>query len=294
MIKNLYNMIIKYIINVYKNPLEVRTKRNKIQKTYGYFEELIRSIVLPYESQKALIETLKEMLLLWIPILTLLVMSMTVISGSMSPTLVKGDFLVSSSAYYGGSLSSIPFNKYFFTNYRIFKFSEIKRGNVVAFKNEIDMNKIFVKRVIGIPGDSIQLKNGHLYINKIPVELKRKENCFYEEDGKDFGPYDTYEELLPGEKAPHTIIFQEGKGMGFFDDTEEFIIPKDCYFVMGDNRHDSADSRSLMGFVKKKHIIGRIMCIILNHQHGLLGSLFGNPILWLKGFNFKRLFIKIK
>lgn len=285
----------EYIQHVYANPLEVTIERNKIQKTYGYFEELIRSIILPYESQKALLETIKEFLFLWVPILTLLVIQMTVISGSMSPTLLKGDFISCSSAYYGGSLASIPLNKYVFTDFRIFKFANIKRGDIIAFRNEVDMGKIFVKRVIGIPGDRIQITGGRLNINGQSVELKRQsKDCFYEEDGKTFGPYEAYDEFFPGEATAHTVIFQNGIGNGFFDDTEEFIIPNNCYFCMGDNRHDSADSRSLMGFIYKKHIIGRVMLIVINHQYGLLGSLLGNPILWLKGFNFKRAFVKIK
>lgn len=284
-----------YMKLVYNNPFEVTIERNKIQKTYGYFEELIRSIILPYESQKAVLETIKEFLFLWVPILTLLVIQMTVISGSMSPTLLKGDFISCSSAYYGGSLASIPFNKYLFTNFRIFKFADVKRGDIIAFRNEIDMGKIFVKRVIGIPGDRIQIIGGRVTINGKSVELVRQnKDCFYEEDGKTFGPYEAYDEIFPGETIAHTIIFQNGMGKGFFDDTEEFIIPNNCYFCMGDNRHDSADSRSLMGFIYKKHIIGRVMFIVINHQHGILGSLLGNPILWLKGFNFKRAFVKIK
>lgn len=281
----------KYLQDIYENPLEVTiTRKEKIEKKYGSLESLLRNLLLPVESKNAIIDLLKEMVLIILPIITFGVVFMTVISGSMYPTIHTGDSMLASNIYYGGKFSAITFNKWWYSKKSLIKFAKPRKGHIIVFKDDIDKDKTWVKRIIGEPGETIQFKNGILHINDIPVKLKFKNNHYWlKEKGEYSGPYMEFEETLPN-GISYSIIWQQ---KGIHRNTPKYYIPEGYYFMVGDNRDNSADSRSTLGFVPEENISGRVMFIMLHHQYGFLGTLFGNPLLWIKGFDLSRIFKKL-
>jgi signal peptidase I len=212
----------------------------------------------------------------------------------MYPTVHTGDMLVASNIYYGGKFTAFPGNNYFHSNLRLFSLApKPERGHIIVLKDPVDIQKSFVKRIIGIPGDRIQLINGVIHINKVPVKLRFIRSDYYvREKGKYTGPYQEFEETLPNGTS-YSVIFKYHIGESSHDTTQEFIIPEKCYFVMGDNRQESADSRSLFGLIEEKYINGRVICVLFHHQHGFFASLIGNPKSWFTGFDFSRTFLNL-
>lgn len=286
--------MINYIKDIISNPLKVTIVRNQNEeKEYGALESLLRSIFLPVESKKAIKELLRDILLVLLPILTFFVVSTTVVSGSMYPTIFTGDMLIASNIVYGGKFTAFPSNNYYHSNKKLIKYMKPDRGHIVILKSPVDIKKSFVKRIIGIPGDRIKIIDGIIHINGKSVKLKFIQSKYYvKEHGKYLGPFQEFEETLPNGISYH-VIFRNIIGNGPNDNTQEFIVPKGCYFVMGDNRHESADSRSFFGFIEEKYINGRVIFVLLHHQHGILGSLVGNPKLWVTGFDISRIFKKL-
>jgi signal peptidase I len=196
---------------------------------------------------------------------TLLFQPFNIPSGSMIPTLLIGDFLFVSKYSYGYSNHSLPFSPPLFQG-RIL-FSPPKRGDVVVFKLPRDGQTDYIKRVIGLPGDTIQMKDGRLYINgtmvpREPIAKVRTEDLFgHERD------VPTYEETLPG-GVKHTIIEIEGD-TGFYDNTGVYTVPAGDYFMMGDNRDNSTDSRvppdqGGVGYVPADDLVGRAEMIFFS------------------------------
>lgn len=173
-------------------------------------------------------------------------------SGSMIPTLLVGDYLFVSKYSYGYSRYSLPLGLPLFEG-RIF-FSPPERGDVAVFKLPRDPNTDYIKRVIGLPGDRIQVIGGVLYINGVPVQRRRIED-YLPAEGKGL-PIAQYVETLPNGQA-HRII--EESDIGSFDNTEEYLVPEGHYFMMGDNRDNSLDSRFAqgVGFVPTENLVGR-------------------------------------
>jgi signal peptidase I len=204
-------------------------------------------------------------------------------SGSMKDTLLVGDFLFVSKLSYGYSKYSFPRHVTLclpFTDmcgtFRILPdlisggrvlSSEPERGDVVVFKLPRDNSTDYIKRVIGLPGDRIQVKNGVLHINGTAVP-KRKEgvvviSCF---DGTRPRPVDWFVETLPNGVTHRTLDCQSN---GSFDNTAEFTVPEGHYFMMGDNRDNSIDSREAkerggVGFVPAENLIGRAEIIFFS------------------------------
>lgn len=192
-------------------------------------------------------------------------------SASMVPTLLVGDYLFVSKFSYGYSRYSLPFGLPLWSG-RIF-FREPHRGDVAVFKLPCDYSRLdptsaslykarcdpstdFIKRIIGLPGDKIQMKDGILNINGVPVKRDRSDPYFYEEAGQT-STFTHYRETLPN-GYQHDII--EISDDAPLDNTKEFVVPPDHYFMMGDNRDNSADSRdptSGVGFVPAENIVGR-------------------------------------
>ncbi len=170
-------------------------------------------------------------------------------SGSMIPTLTIGDHLLVNKFIYG---PRIPF-----TNTRIFSWKEPKRGEIIVFKYPENEDKNFIKRVVGVPGDKIQIINGKLTINDQAVSLfpSGPPEDKSVEDGHSFGKPSFYEEQLGSVRhAIQYLAEQSGKNEG------PWLVPKDSVFVMGDNRDNSQDSR-VWGFVHYNKILGRALII---------------------------------
>ncbi|HEY3916773.1 MAG TPA: signal peptidase I [Stellaceae bacterium] len=192
-------------------------------------------------------------------------------SASMVPTLLVGDYLFVSKFSYGYSRYSLPMGLPLFSG-RIF-FHEPQRGDVIVFKlpcsfpqldpasaaiyrDRCDPTTDFIKRVIGLPGDRIQMKDGILNINGQPVKRDRLDPYFYTEDGRTT-TFTQYTETLPNGYKHRIIELSDDQPL---DNTAEFTVPPGTYFMMGDNRDDSADSRdatSGVGFVPAANLVGR-------------------------------------
>lgn len=207
-------------------------------------------------------------------------------SGSMYPTLRVGDYLFVSKYSYGYSRYSFPFGLPIFDG-RL-KYKEPQRGDVVVFKFPQNTHTDFIKRIIGLPGDKVQVKKGRLYINGELIE--RVKNGSYIVDEYVAMPefYRQYEETLPN-GVKHQILEISDKER-IVDDTGEFVVPQDAFFVMGDNRDRSDDSRISVGFVPKENLVGKARFIFFSHDDK--GSLF-KPWTWHRAIRWKRFFMGI-
>jgi len=180
-------------------------------------------------------------------------------SGSMKPTLLVGDYLFVSKYAYGYSRFSLPFSLPLFEG-RIFG-SLPERGDVVVFKLPSDESTDYIKRVIGLPGDRVQVRGGVVYVNGEPARLELVGEATEEEGGRQLRAT-VYREHLPGDRDH--LIMDLGSG-GRFDDTGVFEVPEGYIFVMGDNRDNSLDSRSShVGFVPLENLVGRAEIIFFS------------------------------
>ena len=174
-------------------------------------------------------------------------------SGSMKPTLLVGDYLFVSKFSYGYSRYSLPFSLPLVPG-RIFA-SDPERGDVVVFKKPTDNETDYIKRIIGLPGDRIQVVHGILHINGTPVKRERVADYRLTSDGL-VRNVPRYVETLPNGKR-HYIIEASGD-VGMADNTPVFEVPPGHYFAMGDNRDQSQDSRFReVGFVPQVNLVGR-------------------------------------
>lgn len=180
-------------------------------------------------------------------------------SGSMIPTLLVGDYLFVSKYSYGYSRHSLPFSLPLFSG-RILE-SLPERGDVAVFKLPTDNKTDYIKRIIGLPGDHIQVISGLLHINGFPVQRERIGDLTAEDGTGSLRSYTQHIETLP-EGIRHKII--EISDSAPFDNTREFIVPEEHYFMMGDNRDNSADSRSFVGFVPFENLVGQAEIIFFS------------------------------
>lgn len=173
-------------------------------------------------------------------------------SSSMLPSLTVGDRYYVSKFAYGYSRFSFPLGIAWFEG-RLFS-REPERGDIAVFRGPQDIEENYIKRIVGLPGDRIQLKDGVLHINGTPVERERIED--YELSPGHVVPQ--YLETLPNGRV-HRIVEEKGDA-GFSDDTAEFTVPDGHYFAMGDNRDNSADSR-VVGYIPTENLIGRLSVV---------------------------------
>jgi signal peptidase I len=190
---------------------------------------------------------------------TLLFQPFSIPSGSQMPTLLIGDYIFVSKYAYGYTHFSLPFSPPLFAG-RILPL-EPQRGDVVVFRLPKDTATDYVERLVGLPGDRIQMKDGLLYINGTPVGRERVEDFVNDEAG--VGRIRRWRETLPNGVSHETLDLQEN---GFLDNTQEYVVPAAHYFMMGDNRDNSADSRVLsqVGYVPFENLIGRVEIIFFS------------------------------
>lgn len=198
------------------------------------------------------ISVLVQALLIALVIRTVLFQPFSIPSGSMRPTLLEGDYLFTSKFSYGYSRFSIPFAPPLFEG-RIWSAAP-ERGDIAVFKLPSNTKIDYIKRVIGLPGDRIQMITGVLHINGTAVKREQKESITNPDVTELNQPVEVYEETLPNGVTYKTLDVSPN-GVG--DETREFVVPEGHYFMMGDNRDNSVDSRFNVGFVPFENFIGK-------------------------------------
>ena len=209
------------------------------------------------------VSVIVQALLLAIVIRTFLFQPFSIPSGSMRPTLLEGDYLFVTKWAYGYSRHSLPFSPNLFSG-RIWG-SAPERGEVVVFKYPPDPSMDYIKRVIGLPGDRIQVRGGQLFINGVGVP-REKVGQIDDPDVTEMNrPVDVYRETLPNGVSYDTLDLTPN---GIGDDTREYVVPEGHYFMMGDNRDNSTDSRFAVGYVPYDNLVGRANIIFFSIAGG--------------------------
>jgi signal peptidase I len=216
-------------------------------------------------------ETIRVMahaLIIALVIRTLLFQAFNIPSGSMEATLLVGDYLFVSKFSYGYSHYSLPFSPRLFSG-RIFG-SEPKRGDIVVFRLPRDDSIDYVKRVIGLPGDRIQMIDGLLHINGVPVKREPAEDYIDRDEGPNPIHVKRWHETLPNGVSFDTLDRIEHSD---YDTTQPYLVPSGHYFMMGDNRDNSLDSRVApanggVGYVPLENIIGQAEIIFFSIGDG--------------------------
>lgn len=235
-----------------------------------------------FEQLKELFKTIGGALAIALVFRSFILEPFNIPSGSMVPNLLIGDYLLVEKWPYGYSRYSFPFGPPIFEG----RIPDVQphRGDVVVFKTPVDNRTDFIKRLIGLPGDQIQMRNGVLYLNGQMVPRKQVADAVIpvtrEEDCAEWGTrfeltqrvpatggetavcrYRQFQETLPGGKS-YTVIDQSANSPG--DNTDVYVVPEGHYFMMGDNRDNSADSRfppfgpaGGVGYVPAENLVGK-------------------------------------
>jgi len=257
---------------IYATPRPKKAKRVKKEKSASNETvEIIKTVVFA--------------LLIAFVLRVLLFQPFTIPSASMEPNLYEGDYIVVSKWSYGYSKHSIPWSPPLFDGRIMGK--DPTRGDIVVFKLPRDNKTDYIKRVIGLPGDKVQMIANKLYINGAPVKdvvVSRAELADM------FGPRPVTQlrETLPNGKSFMTQDFGPGNEL---DDTPLYEVPAGHYFMMGDNRDNSIDSRVEMsagvGMVPAENLVGKAEIIMFSWSPG--ASLF-NPVSWFANLRPSRFF----
>ena len=218
-------------------------------------------------------------------------------SGSMKSNLLIGDYLFVSKYSYGYSRFSFPFGLPLFQG-RVLSSNLPERGDVVVFRFPKDTRIDYIKRVMGVPGDTLQMKEGILYINGKPLERKYVDD-FSDMENNIVEAIPRYTETLPEgktitilhENPPTGSDVKEQNKYQMANDSKEFIIPEGKYFMMGDNRDNSSDSRFDVGFVPLENIVGKAQFIWFSTDGS---ARFFNPISWFTAMRTDRMFTNIE
>ena len=232
-------------------------------------------------------KTLFYALLIAIFIRSIIIQPFYIPSSSMEPNLLVGDRLFVTKYSYGYSKHSFPFSPPLFEG-RIFS-KNPKRGDVIVFKTPADNRTDYIKRLIGLPGDTIQFIDNELYLNNNIVfkDLKSKNDQIY--CGKKLIDVFTFEEKLDNGKKYRSTYLKDSS----YGNTDVYIVPEDHYFFLGDNRDCSKDSRFLssVGYVHRNNLVGKAQFIFFSSDRSV-GSIF-SFWKWNKSIRMNRFFKKI-
>ena len=209
-------------------------------------------------------------------------------SSSMEPNLLIGDRLFVSKYSYGYSRHSLPFSPNL-TNKRLLS-KNPERGDVVVFKTPADNRTDYIKRLIGLPGDTLQIIEGELYLNNQKIPRNKIETTININCGNEILETNVFEEILPNGKKYIAVYRKEGT----MKNTDKFIVPNRHYFFMGDNRDCSKDSRYLgsVGYVAFNNFVGKARLIFFSNdkQKGNFFKFWK----WHKSIRIDRFFRKIQ
>ncbi len=199
-------------------------------------------------------------------------------SGSMIPTLLNGDYIFVSKYNYGYSHYSFPFSPNVFEG-RIWSATP-KRGDVVVFRFTKNTSIDYIKRVVGLPGDHVQVKDSILYINEQPIKRIPQGSYSisvynYERQASETNIGNRFDEYFPettngSGETPHQIL--QTTTRGYANNTIEYVVPQGYFFAMGDNRDNSSDSRFNegdldLGFVPMENLVGEAQFIFYSYDH---------------------------
>jgi len=241
--------------------------------------------------QKIIIENLKTIfyaLLIALVIRSFFFQPFYIPSSSMEPNLLIGDRLFVSKYSYGYSRHSLPFSPKIYDK-RIMP-NKPKRGDVIVFKTPADDRTDYIKRLIGLPGDTIQFINKDLYINNKIIKKELITNTIDINCGNENLETNFYKETLPNGKS-YTAVYRKN---GTMINSDKFTVPKNHYFFMGDNRDCSQDSRFLssVGYVNFNNIVGKAQLVFFSNDK------YNGPFYkfwkWNKSLRINRFFKRIK
>ena len=232
-------------------------------------------------------EFLKTMI--WALAIALLIRSLlfqpfNIPSSSMKPTLLIGDYLFVSKFSYGYSRHSFPFSPPLFDGRS--SANAPKRGDVVVFKLPYDNRTDFIKRVIGLPGDTISVRNGQVILNNQPIKKERVADFVEKDAAGNEHHIPRYRETLP---SGHSYMVLDAVANGPADNVGEYIVPEGHYFMMGDNRDNSSDSRMLgyVGYVPHENLVGPALVLFFSFD---AHSRFYQIWRWPTAIRYNRLF----
>ena len=213
--------------------------------------------------KKIIIENIKTIIyaiIIAVLIRSILLQPFYIPSSSMEPNLLVGDRLFVTKFTYGYSRHSLPFSPPIFKN-RIFT-DEPERGDVAVFKTPADNRTDYIKRVIGLPGDTIQFINGDLYLNGNQILRTIRSKNINNYCGKSKIKVNTFEEKLPNGKV-YLVSYRTDIS---FANSDKYLVPKDHLFFLGDNRDCSKDSRFLseVGYVHKNNLVGKAQILFFS------------------------------
>jgi len=218
----------------------------------------------PERKKGGLLETIKTVfyaVLIALVVRTFAFEPFNIPSGSMIPTLLVGDYLFVSKYAYGYSRHSFPMG-FLPIEGRILG-QEPERGDVAVFKLPRDNATDYIKRIVGLPGDKLQVRDGLLHINGNPVERDRVEDFVIADPQGNYDRVRRYRETLPN-GVSYDVLDRTSNGI--LDNTEVYKVPEGHYFAMGDNRDNSSDSRVLdnVGYIPAENLVGRAEIIFFS------------------------------
>ena len=212
-------------------------------------------------------------------------------SSSMVPSLLIGDMPLVEKWRYGYSRHSIWFSPNIIEG-RKCVMNDVKRGEVIVFKDPADQSTNVIKRVIALPGDTVSVNNGVITVNDVDATLNFKEKMIYHDTNqRTVEELTVYEEKLPHSETPvHTVAYYEPAKNSEANHFEKMTVPPGHFFVMGDNRDFSKDSRCGLGLIPSENLMGRAVRLVYSIGNGVRLWEFW---LWLQNIRFPRIFQRI-